>query len=353
MQKDWNMIKVKPDSSIREAMDVLDRGAMQIVMVMDDECHLAGTVTDGDIRRALLRGQGMDTPISNVMNPNPVTGLVIEDREILQRTMQRHNLRHLPLLDAQGCLVSLACYELPLEPDRTTPVIIMAGGLGTRLRPLTQELPKPLIKIGSRPILETIVESFSKQGFKNITLCINYRGDMIRDHFKDGSQWGVQIDYVEEINRLGTAGALTLLMRRIKEPTVVMNGDVLTKVDFVRLLEFHNKQGFSATVAMREYSYQIPYGVLEIDDKYKVQRVVEKPVERRYVSAGIYVLDPEVLDRIPKDTYYDMPTLFNQLLARGDAVGCFPLRDYWIDIGRLEDLDRAGREYAEIFDSGL
>jgi NDP-sugar pyrophosphorylase family protein len=236
-----------------------------------------------------------------------------------------------------------------VEPARKTPVIIMAGGLGARLRPLTNDIPKPLLKVGSRPVLETIIENFADQGFRHITLCINYRGDMIRDHFGDGSRWDLQISYVEEPDRMGTAGALTLLPERPAEPFIVMNGDLLTKVDFVRLLDFHRRQGFAATVAMREYSYQVPYGVLEINDKYKVMRMVEKPLERRYVSAGIYILDPETVGLIPRDAYYDMPTLFNALMECDHSVGSFPLRDYWVDIGRIEDLERASAEFTEWF----
>jgi dTDP-glucose pyrophosphorylase len=349
MSKTWKDISVRSGATLKEALQVLDAGAMQIALVVDDECHLAGTVTDGDARRALLRGQGMDTPVAEVMNPNPVTGLLAEGREIWQRTMHRHSLRHLPLLDASGCVADLARYELPSEPERNTPVIIMAGGLGARLRPLTNDIPKPLLKVGSRPVLETIVENFAEQGFHDITLCINYKGEMIREHFGDGSRWDVQIRYVEEPDRMGTAGALTLLPERPTEPFIVMNGDLLTKVDFVRLLDFHRKQGFTATVAMREYSHQVPYGVLDIDDDYRVQRMVEKPVERRYVSAGIYVLDPETTGMIPRDSFYDMPTLFTALMAQDRTVGSFPLRDYWIDIGRMEDLERASAEFTEMF----
>ena len=348
-KKDWKNITLSPDSTLQQTLVCLDQGGLQIAMVMDDACHLAGTVTDGDIRRALIRGQGMDTPVTEVMNANPITGLLAEGRELWQRTMQRHGLRHLPLLDAQGCVADLARYELPSEPERNTPVIIMAGGLGARLRPLTNDIPKPLIKVGSKPVLETIVENFAGQGFSDITLCINYRGEMIRDHFGDGSQWDVTIRYVEEPDRMGTAGALTLLPERPCEPFIVMNGDLLTKVDFVRLLDFHQRQGFAATVAMREYSHQVPYGVLEIDDDYKVMRMVEKPIERRYVSAGIYILDPQTIDLIPRDAYFDMPTLFNTLMQHNHAVGSFPLRDYWIDIGRMEDLERASAEFTEMF----
>jgi NDP-sugar pyrophosphorylase family protein len=263
--------------------------------------------------------------------------------------LHRLGLRHLPLLDAAGCVADLVRYELPVEPERNTPIVIMAGGLGARLRPLTNDIPKPLLKVGSRPVLETIIENFAAQGFQRITLCINYRGDMIRDHFGDGSRWDLEISYVEEPNRMGTAGALTLLPERPREPFVVMNGDLLTKVDFVRLLDFHQRQGFSATVAMREYSYQIPYGVLQINDEYQVMQMVEKPMERRYVSAGIYILNPETIDLIPRDEYYDIPTLFNALMAQNRTVGSFPLRDYWIDIGRIEDLERASAEFTEWF----
>jgi dTDP-glucose pyrophosphorylase len=349
MIRNWKEISVARDANLKQALQVLDAGAMQIALVMDDECHLAGTVTDGDVRRALLRGQGMDTPVSEVMNPNPVTGLLAEGPDIWQRTMHRHGLRHLPLLDAAGCMADLARYELPVEPERNTPIVIMAGGLGARLRPLTNDIPKPLLKVGSRPVLETIVENFAAQGFQRITLCINYRGDMIRDHFGDGSRWDVQIAYVEEPDRMGTAGALTLLPERPSEPFIVMNGDLLTKVDFVRLLDFHLRQGFAATVAMREYNYQIPYGVLKINEAYQVMQMVEKPLERRYVSAGIYILNPETIDLIPRNDYYDMPSLFNALMARDRTVGSFPLRDYWVDIGRIEDLERASAEFTEWF----
>ncbi len=328
MTKNWQDIAVAPDTSLRDTMQVLDHGAMQITLIMDpDGCHLLGTVTDGDIRRALLRGSDMAAPAREIMNPNPVTGLVEEGRDLWQRTMQRHNLRHLPLLNTDGCVVDLARYELPSEPERNNPVVLMAGGLGMRLRPLTDQIPKPLLKVGTRPVLETIVEGFAEQGFHNIYLCINYKGELIREHFGDGSAFGVNISYLEEKQRLGTAGALSLLPERPNEPLIVMNGDLLTKVDFVRLLDFHRRQGFTATIAMREYQHQIPYGVLELGEGYSIRQLVEKPVQRHYVSAGIYVLEPDTLDLVPRNSYYDMPILFGELISRGDSVGSFPLRD--------------------------
>ncbi|ALP52651.1 alcohol dehydrogenase [Candidatus Tenderia electrophaga] len=349
MTKTWRDVALDPQVSVKDAMAVLDAGSLQIALVVEADGHLAGTVTDGDIRRALLRGKGLDTSIHEVMNANPVTGLAEESRAIWQRTMQRHSLRHLPLLDSAGCVVDLVRFQTPSEPRRDTPVVIMAGGLGARLRPLTQQIPKPLIQVGSKPVLQTIIENFAEQGFEQIHLCINYKGEMIRKHFGDGSRFGVNIQYIEENERLGTAGALSLLPERPTRPFIVMNGDLLTKVDFVRLLEFHEQQAFTATMAMREYSHQIPYGVLKISDGYRLESLVEKPTERFYVNAGIYILDPTALDHLPQNQYFDMPGLFQKLMAEDKPAGCFPLRDYWIDIGRIEDLERAGAEFGEMF----
>jgi len=349
MSINWREIAVDSKANVQEAWEILDRGSLQIALIIDDDCHLAGTVTDGDVRRALLRGKSMDSPITEVMNPNPHTGLMEEERAIWQRTMHRHSLRHLPILDTRGCVVDLVRYELPTEPDRTTPVVIMAGGLGTRLRPLTEHTPKPMIPVGPKPVLETIIENFSEQGFTNIYLCLNYKGEVIREHFGDGTRFGVSITYLEEDRRLGTAGALSLLPDIPREPIIVMNGDLLTKVDFVRLIDFHNKQGFVATMAMREFSHQVPYGVLKVGEGYRINELVEKPVERYYVNAGIYILDPKTLKAVPEQKFYDMPTLFNRLLKEQQPVGSFPLRDYWVDIGRLEDLERASDEFAEMF----
>jgi dTDP-glucose pyrophosphorylase len=349
MSKNWRDITIGTKATVRQAWEVIDRGAMQIALVVDDTDHLIGTVTDGDIRRAVLHGKGLDTCITEVMNANPSTGLAEEARESWQRTMHRHSLRHLPILDTRGCIVELARYSMPLEPERSTPVVIMAGGLGTRLRPLTESTPKPLIPVGPKPVLETIIENFANQGFVNLYLCVNYKGDMIQDYFGDGSRLGVTISYLREDRRLGTAGALSLLPERPREPVIVMNGDLLTKVDFVRLLDFHHQQGFVATMAMREHEQQVPYGVLKIGEGYIVNELIEKPVERYYVNAGIYILDPATLDLVPDQKCYDMPTLFNTLMAKGEKVGGFPLRDYWVDIGRIEDLERASAEFAEMF----
>ncbi|WP_317964085.1 nucleotidyltransferase family protein [Methylocaldum szegediense] len=348
--KNWKVVAVSPDASMKETLAAIDKGAMQIALVVDGDDHLLGTVTDGDIRRALLRGETMETPTQKFMNTNPYTGLVDEDKEIWQRTMQRHSLRHLPLLDSTGRICGLVSYVPPAEPLRENPVVLMAGGLGTRLRPLTDAQPKPLLKIGEKPILETIIENFVTQGFYRFYICLNYKGDMIRGHFGDGRRWGAQITYIEERQRMGTAGALSLLPEPPDRPFFVMNGDLLTKVDFVRLLQFHQRNHAAATLCVREHTDTVPYGVVQLDG-YEVKSLIEKPTQRYYVNAGIYVLDPEVVRRIPDGGYYDMPILINDLLRDERPIYSFPLREYWIDIGRMGDFEQAQTDYCAVWET--
>ena len=345
---DWKPIAVASTANMKSVLEIIDKGGMQIALVIDDGCHLLGTVTDGDIRRALLRGENLDTPVEKIMNNTPVTGLVSEDEMLWQRSMQRHSLGHLPLLDANGCIVGLTRFQPPQEPRHDNAVVLMVGGLGTRLRPLTRSQPKPLLKVGSKPILETIIENFASHGFHRLYLCINYKGEMIRDYFADGSRWGVEITYVEEKERMGTAGALSLLPEKPDAPFFVMNGDLLTQVDFVRLLHFHQKQQAAATLCVREYTHQIPYGVVELDG-HAVTGMQEKPSHRVHVNAGIYMLDPQALDLIPEKSHLDMPDLINQMLDKNMNVGSFPIHEYWIDIGQMQEFQQAHQDYDKKF----
>ena len=341
-------IKLSPDASMREVMASIDKSAKQIALIVDSDDHLLGTVTDGDIRRALLSGMDMQAKASSFMNANPITGIVDESPALWQRTMQRHSLHHLPLLDATGRFRELAQISQPLEPERNNTVILMAGGLGTRLRPLTEAMPKPLLAVGDKPILQTIIENFTDQGFSKFILCINYQGEKIRQFCGDGSRWNAEIQYLEEDKPLGTAGALSLLDKAPREPFFVMNADLLTKVDYVRLLDFHQNQGHIASMCVREYRHQIPYGVVKLD-KHRIVNVIEKPNYYYYVNAGIYCLSPEVLQYIPKDDYFDMTELFAKLIKLSKCVGSFPLREYWMDVGRMDDFRQADQDYFEQF----
>jgi len=345
----WRQIAVSPESTLLDVMQVIDKGVKQIALVVEENDHLIGTVTDGDIRRALLKGHSLDSFVTDCMNTSPMTGLEGENPTTWQRLMQKNSLRILPILTAQGCVTQIEQLSFPLESIKENQVIIMAGGLGSRLHPLTLNNPKPLLEIGNRPILETIIKNFTEQGFYKFSLSINYQGQKIKDFLEDGEKFHAQIDYLQEKKRLGTAGALSLLKEKPERPMIVMNGDILTKVDFNRLLEFHQQQNNLLTMCIREYSYQIPYGVVE-QNNHIISGIKEKPRNYYQINAGIYILNPEVLNMIEKNNYIDMTQLIEILLKKKHRVGSFPLTDYWLDIGRMEDFERAHEEFFDVFE---
>lgn len=349
-RKGWNDSVILSGASIRDALQVMDKSALQIVFVVDEDNCLLGVVTDGDIRRSILRGEELSTPVKIVMNVHPVTALQGLERTALLRIMKARGVRQIPLLDKEKHLVGLAqMEELLCRPQRDNVVVLMAGGLGTRLRPLTDKIPKPLLKVGSKPILETILESFLDAGFHRFYFAVNYKSQMIEDYFGDGSCFGAEIEYLHENKRMGTAGALYFLPELPKEPILVMNGDLLTKVDFGELLDYHIEQGAAATMAVREYSYQVPYGVIEFDGE-RIEGIREKPSYSFFVNAGIYALSPEAVARVDKEEFFDMPQLFNVLVEAGEKTTVYPVREYWLDIGRMDDFERAQEEYEEMFE---
>ncbi|MCS3655567.1 nucleotidyltransferase family protein [Salinibacter ruber] len=347
---DWRQISIRPDQTIREALEVIDEGAIQIAIIADEQDRLQGVVTDGDIRRGILEDFDLDTPVSSVMNEEPITVRPQEDRESLIDTMRARRIHQIPLVDREGRVVGVEVLDDLIEPEaRQNPVVLMAGGLGTRLRPLTEDCPKPLLEVGDKPILETILEGFIAHGFHRFYVSVNYKAGMIEDYFGDGSDWGVDISYVHEEERLGTAGPLSLLPERPSESMIVMNGDLLTKLNYAHLLDFHREHGAAATMCVREHEIQVPYGVIETDDQY-MEGIEEKPTERNFVNAGIYVLEPETLDYVPESEFFDMPDLFKRLIDRGKSATVFPVREYWQDVGRKEDFHRVNGEYEEVFD---
>lgn len=349
--KDWRATLLSPESNLRRAVEVIDASALQIALVVDEEQRLLGTVTDGDVRRAILRGLSLDDPAARVMNPNPATAREQDDRETLLALMRQRRIHQVPVLDARWRVVGLEVIDDLLKPrERTNAVLLMAGGVGSRLRPLTEDTPKPLLRVGPRPILETILEAFVQHGFGRFFLSVNYMAEQVEKHFGDGSKWGVRIEYLREKERLGTAGGLSLLPETPTEPLFVMNGDLVTRINFAHLLDFHIEQAAAATMCVREYEMQVPYGVIETRS-HRILDIREKPTERYLVNAGIYVLQPEALGLIPVGEYFDMPDLFKRLIARGDETAVFPVREYWMDIGRPDDFDQANGQYAEVFSS--
>lgn len=326
---------------MREAIKVIDSSGLKIAIVISDDRKLQGVVTDGDIRRALLAGHGLDTPVEQFMRIHPRTALLGTEKSVLLGRLRHEQILHLPIIDSEGVLHDLA-YLPAFEQlsHQENQVVIMAGGLGTRLRPLTEKIPKPLVRVGDRPLIDTIVDSLVSQGLTDITLCVNYLGHMLEDHLQDGSQFGAKFTFVREEQRMGTAGALSLLPARPKLPFFVMNGDILTTLDFQAMLDFHKSASATATMAVNSFTYEVPFGVVETEGRY-LKELREKPQYSYLVNAGIYLLEPTVLDHVPPNQFFDMTSLFERLLEVNLPAAVFPVREEWLDIGRHEDLAKA------------
>lgn len=342
MSKNWERVVISPNASMRDALAVINAEALRICLVVDHEQRLLGVVTDGDIRRAILNNGALTQSVTAVMNSTPITVSQKMTRAELLSIMRDRSILSLPIVDDNGRLMGLETWEQAEQtPNYENPVFIMAGGFGTRLRPLTDNCPKPMLKIGDKPILETLINQFTRAGFKNIYISTHYMPEQITSYFGDGSAWGASIQYVHEETPLGTGGALGLLPSDIPEhPLILINGDVLTTVDFERLLDFHNKHNPVATMCVREYDYQIPYGVIS-GDGHRIIEMQEKPIQTYFVNAGIYVVSPQLFMNVPRQERIDMPTLLEQKIADNDDVLMFPIHEYWLDIGRLDDFKRA------------
>lgn len=339
---------VKKDISIREALKKIEKSSKQICLVVENN-KLIGTLTDGDIRRGLLQGLDLDSSIKSIIFRNPTICSVDDSKTEVLEIALTNKLHQIPIVDNHGELVGLfETDELLKGESKANSVILMAGGLGARLMPLTDDMPKPMLEVGGKPILQTIVEGFAKQGFHNITMCLGYRSDVIKNYFKDGKEFKVNIDYIVEEKRMGTAGALTLLKKDFKEPFFVMNGDLLTNINYEKMLSFHQENNSKATMGVREYDIEVPYGVVNTNIE-NIISIEEKPVHNFYVNAGVYLLEPDCIDLIPQDEFFDMPSMFEKLIELKKKVVSFPLQNYWLDIGRLEDLKKANNDYQGVF----
>ena len=347
--KNWKQTLISASTTIQQALQIIDKASLQVALVVDDRQRLLGTVTDGDVRRGILTGVILSDVVSKIMNSDPVTAVEGDAREQILAIMKKRAIHQLPLLNSKGVVTGIETIDDLIQyGSRDNLVILMAGGLGSRLQPLTEAVPKPLLSVGRKPILETILENFIEYGFKRFLLSVNYKNEMLRGHFKNGSRWGIEIRYIQEDQRLGTAGALSLLDEKPNKPFFVMNADVLTKVNFQQLLNFHLENKADATMGVREYDFQVPYGVVKID-KHRIHRIDEKPTHSFFVNAGIYVLQPAVLKYVPKKKCFDMTQLFEKLIQTHHEVAAFPIHEYWLDIGRISDLERANGEFFSVF----
>lgn len=349
---DWRKAVVKSDATIRDAMAAIDAGAIQICIVAAGDGTLTGVVTDGDIRRAILAGAALDSPAAEIMVSSPFTAPATQASEELARQMQLRQIRQIPLLDDNGHLAGVAFADefRNVSEPRPNTVVLMAGGRGVRLQPLTNDMPKPMLKVGGKPILETIISRFVDQGFCKFFVSVNYRAEIIQDYFGDGLWLGADIDYLEETIPMGTAGALSLLPAAPKDPMIVMNGDILTQVDFSSLVAYHHEHSAAATMALREFGYNVPFGVVNVDH-HQITGIEEKPNQQFLVNAGIYVVGSEALGLIPSGEASDIPDLFKKLIQINKPPAAFLIHEYWMDVGRSDDFSRANEQYSDVFNS--
>lgn len=344
----WRICLLPLDSSVQDAVQSLDQSGFQIVMAVDAGDRLIGTITDGDIRRGLLRGLDLTSPLEAILHRDPLVVPPLLGQDAVLQLMQANKIHQLPIVDEERRVLGLHLWdELQAPVARDNVMVIMAGGKGVRLLPHTENCPKPMLPVGGKPMLEHIIDRARRDGFHHFVMAIHYLGHMVEEYFGNGDKWNVRIDYLREREPLGTGGALGLLSPRPEAAFLVTNGDVLTDVRYSEILEFHQRQDSAATMAVRAHEWQHPFGVVRTDGM-EIVGFEEKPVYRSHVNAGIYVLEPHTLDVLEAHAHCDMPTLFERLKARSDRTIVYPMHEPWLDVGRPADLEQARSEHAEL-----
>lgn len=342
-------ITVRSTITIKEALKIIDETSKQILLVVDEKGKLVGTLNDGDIRRGLLKGVELGSAIEGIYFHNPAVATINDTKESIIRLATAKKIHQIPIVDAEGYPLGLETLDrLISKQSKTNPVVLMAGGLGTRLGDLTKATPKPMLPVGNKPILETIIENFAQYGYTHFIISVNYLSQIIEEYFGDGSKFGVTITYIHEQQRLGTAGALSLMREHLTEPFFVMNSDLITNINFEHFHNFHLSQKTIATMGVRNYDFQVPYGVVNVTNG-EILSISEKPTYNFFVSGGVYMLSPDVLSLIPDDEFFDMPTLFERIIEQGHIPVSFPIHDYWLDVGRINDYEQANNEFSKVF----
>ncbi len=335
--------------SIIQTIAVIDNGGKRLALVVDEKGRLCGTVTDGDIRRGLLRKISLEDKISQVMQTHPITGGQGESDTQLVAKSKTHSIFEIPIVDSEGKMVDLKIFStVDQRPKLDNPVCIMAGGFGKRLMPHTKDCPKPMLNVGQAPLLESTIKNLADNGFHNIFISVYHLSQQIIEHLGDGSQWDISLQYLQEDSPLGTAGALSLLPETLPDlPLIVLNGDILTKLNFKELLEFHNHSNTSVTTCVTEYEFQVPYGVIKQEEG-RLTAIEEKPSHKFFVNAGIYALNKEIIANMDKNKAVDMPVVLQKYIKE-NQVGVFPIHEYWLDIGKIDDLEKAQKDFIEEF----
>jgi dTDP-glucose pyrophosphorylase/CBS domain-containing protein len=343
---DWKKICLNDHANILQAMRNLTETGARFSVVVSDNYKFLGTLTDGDIRRSLLSGLTVNESVTKAMNVNPIVALENASNQELREIMRTNDFTHIPVIDGDGKLVRiLSLKEVQVtEPRKDNAVVLMVGGLGVRLGELTANCPKPMLKLGDKPILEIIIENFKEKGFYNFFLSVNYKSEVIESYFGDGSRYDINIKYIREKERMGTAGSLSLFESINDLPIIVMNGDVLTKVNFTSLIDYHNNHALDACICTCRHDYQIPFGVVHQDDNLVI-KIEEKPIHSALINAGIYSMNPKLLSALVKNQFCDMPSFLEKIIGENKKVGTFQVQDYWLDIGRKDDFYRAEIDY--------
>ncbi len=334
----WRQAILPPNATIGQAIRNLDQVAIKIIMVANAEGVLEGTISDGDIRRGLLKGLDLNSPITSVIHRNALVVPPELGRDLVMQLMLANKILQVPVVDAQRHVVGLHLWdEMTTPPTRPNLMVIMAGGMGKRLRPHTENCPKPLLPVAGKPMLEHIIERAKLDGFNHFVLAIHYLGHMIEAHFGNGERFGVRFDYLREESALGTAGALSLLSPLPEAPFVVTNGDVICDIRYGELLDFHVRHAAAATMAVRLHEWQHPFGVVQMQGV-EIVGFEEKPIVRSNINAGVYAVEPVALRILTAGAYCDMPTLFERLQATAQRTVAYPMHEPWLDVGRPADL---------------
>jgi dTDP-glucose pyrophosphorylase len=343
---DVSKFVVTQETRLREVILAIDRGAKGVALVVDEEQRLVATLTDGDMRRAILAGHDLQSSVTDLLSVlrvkgrmDPITAHAGTSRGEVLRLMSEHSIRHVPVIDGANRVQELATLEeLTVNPKSPLRAVVMAGGFGKRLLPLTAETPKPMLKVGDRPLMEHVLAKLREAGIRQVKISTHYHAEKISSHFGNGEAYGIDLEYIRENVPLGTAGALSLMQG--DDPLLVINGDILTNVDFCAMRDFHDEYHAEMTVAVRQYCLDVPYGMVECEGMY-ITGLKEKPTLKILVNAGIYLLSPAARHFIPSGERFDMTQLVERLLDARRTVVSFPIWEYWIDIGRQEDFEQA------------
>ena len=351
MKKNLEKLLVYKGYTIRQVLEVLDAGAKGIVLFVDQDRKLIGTITDGDIRRAILKGIALDQDIEGVAHRRPIAASTTMTREELKDLFIKEAIRDLPIVDKDNVIIDLlSINDILLPQGKDNIVIIMAGGLGTRLMDLTKEIPKPMLKVGQDPMLQHIINHFKQYGYNKILISVNYKSEIIENYFQDGYAYGVKIEYLKEYKRLGTAGGIKIAKGYLDKPFFVINADIFTNVNIENMMNFHLENKFDFTVGTRKYTMQVPYGVIETEGN-RIQNLVEKPTLEHLINAGIYCINPGVVDLIPDNEYFEITDLINLCIKNNRKVGSCEINGYWMDIGKIEDYRKINEDLEQLISS--